>query len=390
MTPDEEVMLLTQQLVRISSTNPTLSTEAGTGEGAIANFVQRWFIKHGFEVVAVPAADPDRPSILAVKRGTGGPGAKSLPPNGHIDIVSLAGYVGDGLSGELRDGRIYGRGSADMKGGLAAAMVAAAHTGGSDGVRGDVWVAAVADEEDASRGSLDVLKICPNVHGAIFPEPTDEANCEAHRGFVWFEITVLGRAAHGSRWDQGVDAITQMGLFLACFQRYCNELRQRDRHPLLEFGSAHAGKISGGEKTSTYPAHATLTVQRRTLRGESDEMIQEELVALLQETQGRIQYDFRYSIRKLLSRPPLASRDGPLFQLAAAVAKPQLSTRGTGQRNGANFWTDAALFSHGKAIESIVFGPKGSGIHTEQESVEVESLQTLVSVYSEIVSRFCA
>ncbi len=248
----------------------------------------------------------------------------------------------------------------------------------------------MADEEDASRGSLDVLKICPNVHGAIFPEPTNEANCEAHRGFVWFEITVLGRAAHGSRWDQGVDAITQMGLFLACFQRYCNELRQRDRHPLLEFGSAHAGKISGGEKTSTYPAHATLTVQRRTLRGESDEMIQEELVALLQETQGRIQYDFRYSIRKLLSRPPLASRDGPLFQLAAAVAKPQLSTRGTGQRNGANFWTDAALFSHGKAIESIVFGPKGSGIHTEQESVEVESLQTLVSVYSEIVSRFCA
>ncbi|ETS60311.1 hypothetical protein PaG_05502 [Moesziomyces aphidis] len=205
-------------------------------------------------MVTMPAQAPDRPSILAVKRGTGGAGAKSLPFDGHIDTVSLAGYVGDGVSGELWDERIYGRSSADMS----------------------------ADMEG---------------------------------GLVAVMITVLGRAGHGSCWDQGVDAIADMGVFLACFQRHCNELHRRDRNPSLDFGSAHAGKIPGGEETSTCPAHATFTVERRTLPLESDDRVQEELVALLPEAQTRIQHDFKGTIRKLLSRPPLASRDVPLVQL---------------------------------------------------------------------------
>lgn len=126
---------------------------------------------------------------------------------------------------------------------------------------------------------------------------------------------MLGRAGHGSCWDQGVDAIADMGVFLACFQRHCNELHRRDRNPSLDFGSAHAGKIPGGEETSTCPAHATFTVERRTLPLESDDRVQEELVALLPEAQTRIQHDFKGTIRKLLSRPPLASRDVPLVQL---------------------------------------------------------------------------
>ena len=254
-SPQDEVISLTQQLVHIASTNPTLSSEPGEGEAVIAAFVQEWLKGHGFELVEVPVADSSRPSVLAVKRGKGGSGAKSLMFNGHIDTVSLAGYVGDGLSGELRDGRIYGRGSADMKGGLAAAMVAAASTAGTANVRGDVWVAAVADEEDASRGSYEVLNVCPAVDGAIFPEPTEEDIYEEHRGFAWFEVTVQGKAAHGSRYDEGIDAIANMGVFLARFRQYCSDLLKRERHPLLGYGSAHAGKISGGEETSTYPAH---------------------------------------------------------------------------------------------------------------------------------------
>lgn len=137
-------------------------------------------------MVTMPAQAPDRPSILAVKRGTGGAGAKSLPFDGHIDTVSLAGYVGDGVSGELWDERIYGRSSADMsadmEGGLVAVMVAAIPTSGSNGLRGDVRIAAVADEEAASRGLLDVLRAYPDVHGAIFSKPSNEVNLRSASG----------------------------------------------------------------------------------------------------------------------------------------------------------------------------------------------------------------
>ncbi|CAO1638332.1 unnamed protein product [Parajaminaea phylloscopi] len=380
-----EVITLTQKLTQIVSTNTTLSSEPGTGERAVAEFVSSWLTGRGFEIRKVPTADAARPSVLAVKRGSGGEGAKSILFNGHIDTVSVAGYKGDPLSGEIRDGRVWGRGSADMKGGLAAAMVAAANT---DGLRGDVWIAAVADEEDASRGSFEVLEVCPDVHGAIFPEPTQENIIVAHRGFAWFNVTVTGRAAHGSLFRTGVDAIGHMGLFLAEFKKYCDELTQGKPDELLEYGSAHAGILSGGEETSSYPASATVTVERRTLPGETDDVVQKELTDILERVKQQTP-TFQYDIVKTLSRPPLAPKDGDFYSLVSKTAAKHLQSRGTGKREGGAFWCDGSLFA-AKGIESLVLGPVGEGYHTEAEWVDIKSLDTIHDVYVDVLKEFCS
>lgn len=385
---NSKVVKLTQQLVQIASTNTTLSAAPGTGEREIAAFVSRWLRERGFELVDVPTKDAKRPSVLAVRRGTGGQGARSILFNGHIDTVSLQGYHGNGLSGEVRDGRVWGRGTADMKGGLAAAMVAAAEA--SSTLRGDVWLAAVADEEDASQGSYEVLQVCPDtVAGAIFPEPTDEDVVIAHRGFVWFNVEVRGRAAHGSLHQTGVDAIAHMGCFLSLFKRYCDDLLQREAVPLLGHGSAHTGTISGGEEPSTYPASCKVSIERRTLPGETDEHVEAELRELLESTR-RSTPGLDFTLTKTLSRPPLVPGKTDFLDVASRVAAKHLGSRDRGKHVGGAFWTDASLFKHHKGIDSIVLGPKGEGFHTETEWVDISSLNDFVAMYGEIISSFCA
>ena len=134
--------------------------------------------------------------------------------NAHYDTVSAEGMA-EPFAAALRQGRLYGRGAYDMKAGLAANMAAAkALVDAGISLRGDLLVAAVADEEYASLGTADLLSRY-QVDGAIVTEPTELELCLAHKGFIWFEVETTGRAAHGSRFDLGVDAKMRMGRFLA-------------------------------------------------------------------------------------------------------------------------------------------------------------------------------
>ena len=196
--------------MQINSINPTLAPGA-PGEKEIAGFIAGSLRDGGLTAEILEPA-PGRTSVLGRLAGTGG--GRSLMLNAHCDTVDAAGMA-EPFSGAIREGRLYGRGSYDMKGSLAACMAAArALKASGPPLRGDVLVAAVADEEYGSLGTSDMLtRIKPD--GAIVTEPTALEVCLAHKGYLWIEVEVTGRAAHGSKFECGIDANMKMGRFLA-------------------------------------------------------------------------------------------------------------------------------------------------------------------------------
>src|SRR5574340_730909 len=270
----DDLTQLLSELVTIDSTNPVL-VPGGTGEAEIAHFIAVWLEKGGLEVELVETA-PGRPNGVGIARGTGG--GKSLILNGHMDTVGN-GEMQRPHTPTEKDGRLYGRGAYDMKGGLAACMVAAVQARAL-GLRGDVIIQAVVDEEYASIGTQ-ALAPRFKADGAIVAEFTELKMILAHKGFVWLEIETTGTAAHGSRPDLGVDAIVKMGRVLGALEQLDNQLRMKPVHPLLWSGSIHASLIKGGRELSSYPDQCVLSVERRTIPGETPPFVKSELEDLL-------------------------------------------------------------------------------------------------------------
>ncbi len=198
LTIDEPYLTkLTQELIQINSINPALTPD-GKGEAEIGAYVAKNLQELGLEVTTSEIA-PGRVNVVGVLKGSGG--GRSLLLNAHMDTVGVEGMAIDPFGGELREGRVYGRGAQDMKGSLAA-MIAAAKAIVDAGItlRGDLLITAVADEEHSSTGTEALVKEF-RADGAIVTEPTDMHLCRAHRGFIWFEVETIGRAAHGSRYS---------------------------------------------------------------------------------------------------------------------------------------------------------------------------------------------
>ncbi|HEX7306768.1 ArgE/DapE family deacylase [Lentzea sp.] len=365
---------LLARLVAIDSVNPDL-VPGGRGEREIADFCARWFAERGFEVHLLERR-PGRPSLVAVKKGSGG--GKSLMLNGHIDTVGLAGYDGDPLLPEVRDGRMFGRGTFDMKGGVAAMMVAAAR---AENLRGDVIVACVADEEHGSSGTAEVLERF-TADAAIVTEPSHLEVTLAHKGFVWLDVVVEGRAAHGSRPELGVDAIAKAGHFLVALEQLGHDLAAGPRHHLLGTGTVHASVISGGEEASTYPSSCRITVERRTVPGESPQRVEDELRAVLDRLHDTVP-DFRATLTRGLARDPFeADPDAEIVRtLIANLGAPPVI-------RAEPFWTDCALLD-AAGIPCLLFGVDGAGAHAATEHIDLASLDRLTDVLARTVTDFC-
>jgi acetylornithine deacetylase len=235
---------------------------------------------------------------------------------------------------------------------------------------GDVILAAVADEEHASIGTQDILRRI-RADAAIVTEPTSLQVCVAHKGFSWHEITTLGRAAHGSRPDLGIDAIAHMGQVLQEMATLQAELNRRPSHPLLGNGSLHASLISGGQELSSYPASCVLQMERRTLPGETIAAVEEELQELLKRLSDA-HPQFHAQMRTTLVRPPFSVRP----DAAIVLTLTQEATRVLGKPpsiTGASFWMDAAFFAEA-GIPTVAFGPHGDGAHSIDEWVDLESV----------------
>jgi acetylornithine deacetylase len=362
MTPTASLLA---SLVGINSVNPSLIPGAA-GETEIARFVKRWLDDHGIEAQVHEAA-PNRPSVLARVPGRGG--GRSLLLNGHLDTVGVEGMA-DPFDPRIADDRMYGRGTYDMKAGLAACMLAlAAFRPGQ--LAGDVLLAAVADEEHASLGVQDVLRRA-RANAAIVTEPTELQVCIAHKGFSWHEITTLGRAAHGSRPHLGIDAIAHMGRVLNRLEGMQAQLRQRPPDPLLGHASLHASLISGGQELSSYPATCRLQLERRTLPAEDTAAVEREIVELLSALAAE-DPQFQAQHRTTLVRPPFrVSEDEAIVQTLSREAGDVLGV--TPARCGASFWMDAAFLS-AAGIPTVAFGPRGTGAHAIEEWVDLQSVE---------------
>jgi acetylornithine deacetylase len=370
---------LLAELVAIDSVNPAL-VPGGAGESEIATFVAAWLTHHGLEVtVDEPLAG--RPSVVGIARGTGG--GPSLMLNAHLDTVTVEGMQRP-HEPVVRDGRLYGRGAYDMKGGLAAIMVAGA-AAAREGLSGDVIVTAVADEEHASEGVQSVLRRW-RADAAIVTEPTHLRACVAHRGFVWAQLETRGRAAHGSRPDLGVDAIVGMAPALAGISALQRRLEDRP-HPLLGAASLHASLIAGGQELSSYPERCVLDVERRTLPGESEQDVErelQELLALAREADPRLETRLRMG----LVREPFEV--DPAADIVAVVRAAAARTLGAEPEIvGHSAWMDAAFLS-AAGIPTVVFGPTGEGAHAIEEHVELESVEQVAEIVIETARHFCA
>ena len=366
----DEVAELVSRLVAIDSINPDL-VPGGAGEAEIAAFVARWLEAAGLDV-SVREAAPGRPNVVARAAGSGG--GRDLLLNAHMDVVGVEGMA-DPFSPRIEEGRLYGRGGFDMKGGLAAIMLAGARAAKAD-VRGDVIVAAVCDEEYASIGA-EAVAADVWADAAIVTEPTGLEVCVAHKGFLWLEVETEGVAAHGSRPDLGVDAIAAMGGVLVGVERLAAALAAGRSHPLLGPGSVHASLIQGGRELSSYPDRCTLGLERRTIPGETRDLVEAQVRALAGKAQVRTTFE-----RMPFEVDPDVTIVRALRRHAADVLGHQPPVVGHAA------WMDAAVFS-AAGISTVVFGPGGAGAHATEEWVDLASVAACADVLETVARDFC-
>jgi acetylornithine deacetylase len=369
------------RLVQINSINPTLAPGA-PGEREIAEFVAGSLRACGLEA-EILEPQPGRTSVLGRLAGSGG--GRSLMLNAHCDTVDVQGMA-EPFSGAVRNGKLYGRGSFDMKGSLAACMAAAkALKDAGSTLRGDVLVAAVADEEYGSLGTADMItRVKPDA--AIVTEPTALDVCLAHKGYLWIEVVVEGRAAHGSKFELGIDANMKMGLFLARLSELERELRARKPHPLVGPPSLHAAMLNGGAGLSTYAPSCTLHVERRTVPGETERQATAEIQRIADDL-SQADPDFRATVRTYFARDPFeVAPDAAIVRAVDAAAE---TVRGRKPAHiGDTPWMDSALLQ-AAGVETVVLGATGAGAHSDEEWVDVESVVKLAEILAEAAAAYC-
>lgn len=339
---------LLAELVGIDSVNPGLVPGAA-GEVRIAEHLRARLSAAGFEVSVVGPAD--RPSLVAVPPVTG----RTVVLNGHLDTVGVAGMAAP-FEPRVEGDRLYARGAADMKGGVAA-MVVAAERLAATGTR--AVLALVADEEDASLGSEAVIAALPalGVEPAvcIVGEPTDLALARSLRGFAVVRVTFTGVAIHSSQAELGVNAITHLGRFLS----------QVDVRADLT-----VTVVSGGTSAFVVPDHAECLVE---WRGPSP-------AGVLEEVRGLLDPAWQAEAELVAARDGWRlDDDGPAAELAARLG----AALGTGPTFDAPYWMEAPLWQ--AVCPTLVCGPGGGGLHAVDEWVDLTQVRRYAEALVEVL-----
>ena len=371
---------MARTLVRTASVNPVLE-KSGTGEAEIAALVAGWLAHWGYSTRITEVA-PGRLNVVA-RRGEGaGP---VLLLNGHLDTVGVEGMP-DPFSGTAREGRLYGRGAADMKGGVACILTAAARLA-SEEIRGKLIIALTADEEHASLGMDALVASGIRADAAVVCEPTSLAVMPAHKGFLWIDAHVKGRAAHGSRPELGVDAIAHAGHLAVAFETETARLAVDTDHPLLGPASIHAGTISGGSAPSVYPDRCEVVFERRTLPGETADQVMREAEAVL--TRARqlcpeLDACLEPGLFRAATEVPVAS---PLVQgLLGACDRAGVP----GTVEGMSAWVDACFLNQ-SGIPAVCFGPGSiAQAHTKTEWIAIHEIKAGGEILTDFSRRFLA
>ncbi|MBQ04932.1 acetylornithine deacetylase [Candidatus Bathyarchaeota archaeon] len=377
-----ETIDLLKDLVRINSVNPSLVPGA-PGEAEIAGYIGKYLQDLGMET-HITEIKPGRVNAVGVLKAEGeGP---VLMLNGHTDTVGIEYMEIDPLDPVIKEGRLYGRGTNDMKGGLAAILTATkALVNSGKEFRGDLIVAAVCDEEFASIGTEALMKEV-DIDAVIVCEPTEFQILVAHKGFAWIDIETRGISAHGSAWQIGVDAIAKMGKVQVGLDSFQEESLMKRSHRLVGPPSVHSSIIVGGRELSTYPDRCNLKVERRLIPGETKEDVETELESLLTSISD-IDPKFDGSYEITFFRGPLeVSTDSEICRVLIECSQ---EVRGeTPHFVGGSGWMDTQIIAK-KGAFAVAFGPVGSGSHAAVEYVDIDSVVNTARVLERVVHRFC-
>jgi len=378
----KKLLAILQEMISIDSVNPSLA-DGGRGEHDIAHYIGKCLAEVGLEV-KFQEIKPHRVNVIGVLKGAGG--GKSLMLNGHTDTVGTDGMDIEPLNPEYKNGKVYGRGSLDMKGSLAA-MIMAAEAIVRSGVRlkGDVVFAFVADEEYASIGT-DALVQEYSADAAIVCEPTDLEIGIAHKGFAWTKVEVRGKAAHGSRPSEGIDAIVKAGKVLCEVDNLAQNVLTRKKHPLLGSPSIHASLIKGGTEMSTYPGYCRIDLERRTIPGEDYQTVADEMKCLIDNIASKDE-QFKAHCEVVFHRPPLEVSESAVIVKSLEKAYSSVAKKEP-KHAGLSFWTDAAILAEA-GTPTVIFGPRGEGPHAAVEYVDFDSVVVTAEILARMIMEFC-
>ncbi len=367
------------EMVRIPSVN-SFGADPGPGEGeaALAEYLASHLDGLGFAVETELAA-PGRPNVWGISPGGGG---AVLALVGHLDTVGVTGYD-DPFSGEVRDGRVHGRGACDMKAALAAFVeVAEVLHPSASSLSGRLVVAGLADEELGMVGSKAFATSGPPLDHAVVGEPTGLDICPAHLGQYAFPIRTRGRAVHSSVAETGVNAIEHMVEVLAVLDAYRRDLASSDPHPLCGPGRVTPTVIRGGDMVSIVPDRCEIEVDRRLAPGETSEQVRVDLAGRLDRL-ARAVPDLHYEIG-----PPLvdaAPLDTPLDSPVVAAAREAAARRNLQPEVRA---FAAATDAPNLGVPALVWGPGSlAQAHTLEEYVEIDEVVEATHLYLAIVER---
>jgi acetylornithine deacetylase len=378
-----DAVSLARAMVRIPSVNPAMEV-GGSAEGEVSRRVGEWLRGWGFET-SIPEVAPGRFNVVArhppEKARAQGP---TLLFNGHLDTVGVDGMVVPPFEGRIEDGHLIGRGSCDMKGGVAALLSASAALART-GHPGTVIVALTADEEHASLGMQALVDGGVHADAAIDCEPTSLAVMPAHKGFVWIRGLFRGRAAHGSRPDLGIDAIQHAAMYMTALDALAERLARTPAHPLLGRPSFHVGTIRGGSSPSVYPELCEVVFERRTLPGEREADVEQEFRSVLESvlaSQNRLDALLEMTLARPGTEVPVST---PLVQglLAAAAAE------GVEPRvEGMTAWVDAALLNEA-GVPAVCFGPGSiARAHTADEWAPIDEIERCARILERFARAF--
>jgi acetylornithine deacetylase len=369
------------ELVEINSVNPSLVPGA-QGEAEIAEYLAGHMRSLGLDA-GVVEVKPGRCNAVGVLRGSGG--GRSLMLNGHTDTVGVSYMTVDPFDPVMKEGRMYGRGTHDMKGGLVASLAAlkAVIDSGAE-LRGDVVVASVCDEEYASIGTESVMDRL-KVDAAIVGESTELMIERCHKGFAWIDVESRGIAAHGSKPEKGVDAISKMGKVLTGIEELGAGLLVK-RHSLVGSPSVHASVIKGGLELSTYPDRCLLQVERRLIPGEAKRDVEDETEALLRRV-ADVDLKFSGSYEITFYRGPMdVPEEEEICQTLLRCSEEAIGLKPI--FTGGSGWLDTQIIWE-KGIPAVAYGPIGEGDHAAVEWVDTKSVIDASKVQELTIRRFC-
>ena len=379
--PNDSAVEILKKLVSVNSVNPDIG--GGPGEAEIAAEIEGMLRSWGIDV-HTQELPGNRTNVVGVLKGTGG--GRSLMLSGHMDTVGVKNMEIDPFKPLIRNGNLYGRGSCDMKGGLAGILAAARAIKESEfGLKGDLFVSGVADEEYVSVGTEKLVEEF-KTDGAIVGEPTRMGVGIAHMGYLWIDVETRGRAAHGSVPEKGHDAIADMAEIVHELGQTRSALEKKT-HPLLGSPKIHTSTIEGGAAWSLVPDFCHLRVERRTLPGEStaDGLREVRRAAKLAAAKHR---GVSSSVSLNFARSPFEvdSRD----YVSRCVMEACKSVLDRAAFVGVTYWSDASIFLNKGKMETCLFGPGDIKLaHSPLEYVPVKEVQDSAAVYAQTALRFC-